>query len=178
MVALRKSILHGRPMAIKAGMRMLDLSDAGIAAWQSRLPSDIKAIIGDDDVSPPEDLLLRLRSSEAEEIPAIVVGDPDMAEALGRARRIRLVAWLVSQAFEQGDDAAAIVDILTGEDDEGSETASSGRILFLEDLRMLNAVIADRIAARVAAPAALMAAAEVAVVLESEATNGYLGGIP
>lgn len=157
---------------------MLDLSEAGMAAWQSRLPEDIKAVIGDDAGAPPADLLQRLRGSEAEEIPALVVGDHALAESLGRARRIRLAAWLVGKAFEEGGDAAAIVDILTGEEDEGGEGASDGRILFLEDIRMINDVIAARVAARVAAPAAMVAAAEVAVVLESEATYGHLGGMP
>ena len=154
--------------------KMVNLGKAAIDAWLSSLPDDVKSLAADDPQPlPSEDLLRKVANAKPSEIVEILVADPEAAQALGRARRLRLVAWLLGTALPKeawGD----VIDALTGEgeDDGGGKLPSCpAHLLFLGDLRAFNDnIIAARTAARIAAPSALAIAAEASVVHEAELT--------
>ena len=176
---------------------MLDLSDASIAAWKAKLPDDLRSALAAEGEGPSGGagaLAAVLTEAAPWQVPEVVRRHPDEVRAFGRARRVRLMAWMAGQAQP---DPAALLRRLTGEapprevssrevsppevsngagDGAGAgEGAGSGGdaggevgVLFLEDIRALAAALAPRLARRMASGETLEAVVQAAVTLESD----------
>lgn len=146
---------------------MLDLSEGSIAAWKSRLPSDVVSALSDSAETASEGsgaLTAALAESPAWQVPEVVRQHPEDVRAFGRARRIRLMAWVARQTFP---DCGAVFRRLT-EDEEGGSGAGAVGLLFLEDIQALAEAMGPRIARRMTSEAAMDAVVQAAVTLESD----------
>jgi hypothetical protein len=155
---------------------MLDLSDGSISKWMSKLPQDVLAALAEGDAPSPGGAPALSAAFGgavgAPQVPDLVREHPDEAKALGRAGRVRLMAWV---ADNSGDNPGPVFRRLVGEvaadDDGGAGSAGSDTvgILFLEDIRSIaRNVTGPRVAARIVDDSSLSMAVEAAATLESD----------
>ncbi len=133
-----------------------DLSEEGIRRWLGVLPADLRACLGDE-AALPDGAAAALAREVSDASPAlaarVLASDPGAVLALGRPRRVRLMAWVVRSALsEEGDEnlpgspvppsATAALSELLGEDEagEGGRSGEAGRILFEDFLAMARAL--------------------------------------
>lgn len=164
------------------------LNAESLTAWSSRLPDDVLGAIAAEGMVPPGGaepggLLLDLEGATPGQVPDIVRRHPEATQALGRAGRIRLMAWITTDPNPGtvlrrlvGDDAVA-----AAEAEGGEESGEAGRdavgILFLEDIRALaEHVVGPRVARRMLDGTSLGLATDAAQTLEGEMTLGR-GGV-
>lgn len=153
---------------------MLDLSEHAMAAWAAKLPDDVRAVISGGDEASPEGsggLRAALASAPPSAVPGIVRGDADGARALGRAGRLRLMAWMAASEERPGAVFSRLVGEGEGEgeDSEGAPGGDPVGILFLEDLKAIaEAVVGPRMSRRMVDDHTLGAVAEAAATLESD----------
>jgi hypothetical protein len=155
-----------------------DLSEHATRAWVAALPDDVRDTLARSDRDPDEmsaprgfaDAIASLGPDDAWRLPEIIREHPEAAKSLGRARRMRLVAWASSVTYP---DSARLLQELTGEDDDGSEQAGSvgeSGILFLEDIRAYAEALGARVARLLASATNIEAVMQSAFTLESEDT--------
>lgn len=151
-------------------MAVPDLSEKALSGWLKLLPADAREAIEDGDPVSGDGgtLATSLVSVAAWQVPDLVRQHPDDAKVFGRARRIRLMAWMSAEAR---DNRGPLFRRLVGEDDETSGGAGTDEIglLFLEDIRALNdKMVAPRLSQRMASENSLDAVVEAAFTLESD----------
>lgn len=132
---------------------MADLSAAAVRAWREKLPADLRAVVPDD-LSGDEATLARIASklaeADAERVPGIVLEHGEMFAAMGRARRVRFLAWLAKRAYPE---SGIVISALIGKesDEQGSTGRQGGGVVapyFLEDLRAFAEALGPRVARR------------------------------
>ena len=150
---------------------MPDLSERSLSAWLAKLPEDLRlAISSDGEVASigSGDLLASLNSVTPLEVPALVRLHSADTRSFGRARRIRLMAWMAKEAGEPAPVFARLTEDETG-DAEGSTGGHADiGILFLEDIKALANALGPRIARRMASNATMAAVIQSAFNLESD----------
>jgi len=126
---------------------MADISADTMKAWRALLPDDLKSVIPDDgggDERRVADLCEALRGAPAAEWPGLVVQHAEAVREMGRARRIKFLAWVSNQTHRMNPRVFA--DIVS-EDDQAGGRSQTG-VLFVEDIRALNEALARRVARR------------------------------
>lgn len=148
---------------------MPDLSDSAMTAWLSKLPADIRSAVqeGDGQAADGGALSAVLSQSQPWQVPELVRSHADGVRGLGRARRIRVMAWMARATYPE---SAGVFRRLTGEDLAEGEVGGDGDVgvLFLEDLKALAAALAPRMVRKMASEATLDAVLQAATTLESD----------
>ena len=140
-------------------MQYLDLSSTHVKAWQALLTGDLKAAIPND-ADPAADaasaaLAEDLRIAAPRRMADLIGQHADLVVGFGRARRIRLLSWMVNRGWP---DTQVARDLMDGDSDsdEGSQSSggaaggsASGRAriapIFREDYNALAAVMKSQI---------------------------------
>ncbi|MFC4235994.1 hypothetical protein ACFOY8_12180 [Thalassospira xianhensis] len=147
------------------------MTEHTFSLWLQKLPEDIReAVLSDGGTSSEGDgiLVSVLRDDVApSQIPELVREYPQDVRAFGRARRIRLMAWMAKKTYP---DSHAVFRKLTGEEEDGSGSNSETGELFLEDIKIFAEVISKRQIQRMASENRLDAVVETAKTLENEIT--------
>lgn len=128
---------------------MIDLRDAYIKEWLSLLPEDVKSSLPDDLESEPDGMqafCMELESSSQMDYPKVILKNSEIIEKMGRTRRIRLLSWVSGKVYPYN---VKVFKAITESDEDDGESASSIKILFLEDIKAINDAIADRLSAKV-----------------------------
>lgn len=139
---------------------MADLSKTGIESWLDRLPADVRSVMeGDIDAAPdPAAINFAAKMDEAANTPEVVEAQEkmlelieangDLFEKLGRARRLRFLAWFVAKTYPDSSQPVRI--LIDGYDDEESQggrgTIGKVSMILAEDLRALVAALGPRAA--------------------------------
>ena len=146
---------------------MPDLSERSIAQWLERLPEDVRSAIADGDVPPLAEggLAAALETAAPFQVPDMVREHSADTHSFGRARRVRLMAWVARQTYPE---SGAIFRRLTGADDDGNEGGDAVGLLVLEDIRALAEALSPRLARRVSSASALDLVVQAAQTLESD----------
>lgn len=149
---------------------MPDLSERSIAAWMRNLPADVLSAVrveGEEASEGSGGLVAALADAAPWQVPDVVRQHAQDARAFGRARRLRLMAWVAKQTYP---DSGGIFRRLTGEDqDEGAVGGEADvGVLFLEDIKAYVEAIAPRLARRMASEATMESVVQAAFTLESD----------
>ena len=103
---------------------MPDYSDEGMKAWRSVLPPDIDGCLGSEGSIGSGALVRSLQATRPEDVPSILPLHVDDLTAFGRARRLRMMAWVLNKVRndddEEGGEATRVLADLIGEDDQGN----------------------------------------------------------
>jgi hypothetical protein len=158
---------------------MPDLGTQAIKRWFRNLPTDVRAVVPDDfggDDVKIKVLVDRLTAAPLAQAASIIREYDLVVAAMGRPRRVRLLAWLSGRISDDAQirDFDAIFDDAEGEG-EGDARPVSGRLLY-EDLRLCNIhVIAARQARHAIDPTSidLVTRSSLAATLET----GFSGGM-
>lgn len=124
----------------------LDLSAVHVRAWLGKLPRDYRAVFGEDippiDENSLADLSEQLGKSSTRGYAAIVRGHGPLVAAMGRPRRVRLLAWLTQMCWPDADKTLRALSDATSA--EGGSGSAGGRSkvapLFLSDLELVAGV--------------------------------------
>ena len=99
---------------------MPDYSAEGMNKWKSVLPPDIAGCLGDSGSEGSGALVSALKDIPPEEIVAILSLYAEDITAFGRARRLRLLSWVLNSLPDDGITQMRILADLIGEDEEGN----------------------------------------------------------
>lgn len=130
---------------------MADLSLNAMAAWLDRLPDDIRSAVGDvaaGDDDRLAELSAVLSAAPADRLSVIVSERADDFMAMGRARRLRFLAWVARRTYPE---SGLLFRALAEDDDEGGQSGGRSKIApyFLEDVKALVNVLGPRVAMQV-----------------------------
>jgi hypothetical protein len=158
---------------------MPNLGAEAIRAWRRNLPPDVRGVVIEDmggDEVRIQSMIDRLTAAPLSQAAGIIRSyDADVA-AMGRARRIRLLAWLMGRVTDDSQ-IRDVLAIFQDDDDatgEGDIRPVAARLLF-EDVRLLaQHVVAPRKAKREIDPTSLdlVLRSSIAVGLESTPPGG------
>ena len=147
---------------------MPDLSSQSLAVWLAKLPDDVREALDDASDAATDGrgaLMTALSTATPLEVPDLVRQHAGEVHGFGRARRVRMMAWMANKAQDPGP----IFTRLTADDTTDGEAGSGNvGILFLEDIKALAAAIAPRIARRMTSEATMEAVIQSAFTLEGE----------
>lgn len=142
-----------------------NISDLSMEFWLSKLPDDVRLalIAPDEQVSlSSSSLLSALETSEAARIPEILQEHLEDAKKMGRARRVRLLAWIACQP-----DRAIIFRKIEEDEKSGGGNQTAG-IMLLEDIRALVTAMSNRIVKQVASEATIDTVLQAAAYIEND----------
>jgi len=130
---------------------MIDLRENAVQSWLRLLPDDLRSVLGE--VTPDQDgnaaaLVGDFGDDPApDDVLAAVEKHQDSILSLGRARRVRFLAWFARRTYPHSTGA---FEILTDED--GGEDGVLGKAgpVFAEDIRAIVAVLGIRAARQIA----------------------------
>lgn len=140
----------------------LDLSASHIRGWWGMLPRDFKAAFGEDVPTGQDDSLRDLAqqmvASSTRGYPDVLWRNADLVAAMGRPRRIRMIAWIVGMCWPESEKVLSVLTAAgTGDAGDAGEAGSGstggrGKIapLFRSDLEALAGPIINRGARAVA----------------------------
>jgi hypothetical protein len=124
---------------------MADLSKETMKRWRELLPADIQSAVPEDftgDETAVYKLCETVRATDLRDMRKVVDAHASLIEGMGRARRIKFLAWLSHKSFPYRVDIFA--DVVSGEGEGGNGRPVS--MLFIEDIKALNEAIAARLA--------------------------------
>jgi hypothetical protein len=153
---------------------MPDLSDRSITAWLAKLPEDVRsalAVEGEVASEGSGGLSAALGGVTPFDVPDLVRVHAGDVRSFGRARRVRLMAWMANSAPEPAPVFARLTDgrsVADGGEGEGSGGASEVGVLFLEDIRALAKALGPRLARLMASAPTMEAVIQSAFTLESD----------
>lgn len=127
---------------------MIDLKKDSMEAWWRLLPSDFKKQVSLDsagDEARLTEISERLAKCSYEEVVEILETDADLFIEMGRARRIRFLAWMASRTYP---DSGALFRTLTSESEDGGDQEGAGKVApyFKEDIVAIVQAIGPRAA--------------------------------
>jgi|HigsolmetaAR206D_1030411.scaffolds.fasta_scaffold00580_7 hypothetical protein len=155
---------------------MVNLDTAAVQAWFDRLPDDARSAMPDG-VDGDETIAMAFvgavgKARDAADVLAAVETHQDSLARMGRARRIRFLAWFAARAYPQDTKA---FDILTGKD-SGDDDGSLGIAapIFRQDIEALVMALGPRAARQIVGPESLglVAGAGYEVASELEMKQG------
>jgi hypothetical protein len=148
---------------------MLDLRKASVEEWIASLPSDVRSVMpaaSGDDFEGLAALQTEIERTPDSRIADLVSRNGEAFKTMGRARRMRFLAWVARRA---SPDAGPIIRAVTSEGgDEGDGDGGHGP-LFLEDLRAFVEALGPRVARLTFSEGAVEAAVQAAYRLQTEA---------
>lgn len=125
-------------------------------AWHGRMPPDVRAAIPEDFREGTDDygaLSERITTAKVEDAHRIVASEADLFRRMGRARRLRFLAWAAKRSTPDRPSAwARLFEKDAGDGTaEGGEAGGVGDVvdLFVDDIRCLSGPLADRVIARI-----------------------------
>lgn len=160
---------------------MPDLGTPAIRRWFRNLPPDVRAVLTDDFGACPDEavrnLVDRLTAAPLEHAAAILRQHDSVVAEMGRARRVRLLAWLSKRIKDPAQIRAfeAVFDEEGGQAGDGSSRPVSARLLYEDVALLVEHSIAPRKSRRELDPASLEVvtrSAQLAVM-----KSGFQGGI-
>lgn len=127
---------------------MIDLKKESMEAWWKLLPSDFKKQVSLEDPGNEGRLVAiseRLAKCSYEEVVEILETDADLFIEMGRARRIRFLAWMASRTYP---DSGALFRSLTSESEDEGDQEGARKIApyFKEDIMAIVQAIGPRAA--------------------------------
>ncbi|MGY3581876.1 hypothetical protein ACVIGB_000053 [Bradyrhizobium sp. USDA 4341] len=159
---------------------MPDLGTPAMRRWFRNLPPDVSAVLTDDLGVCPEEavrsLVDRLTAAPIEQAAEIIRQHDRVVADMGRARRVRLLAWLSKRITDPSHILAyeAIFDEEGGQGD-GSSRPVSARLLYEDVALLVEHCVAPRMSRHALDPAALEVvtrSAQLAVM-----KSGFSGGL-
>ncbi len=134
----------------------LDLSASHVRGWWGMLPRDFKAVFGDEVPGGQDealrDLAQQMAAATTRGYPDVLWRNADLVVAMGRPRRVRLLAWIVGMCWPESDKVLGA--LTSAEAGEGESGGAAGRAkvapLFRSDLEALVGPIINRGARAVA----------------------------
>jgi hypothetical protein len=150
---------------------MPELSGDKIRSWHERLPSDIRSVIPEDFGTNDEacnDVGFTLESIALSVLPDFIHENSEVFAVMGRARRIRVLAWMANRA---GANGSLLLNEIINEEGDGSGDFGTGKVapLFREDLRALAEALGPRMARLQVSGGTLTAVLQAGYVAEAEA---------
>jgi len=125
-------------------------------AWHGRMPADVRAAIPEDFREGTEDyvaLSARISAAKVEDAHRIVASEADLFRRMGRARRLRFLAWAARRSTPDRPSAWARLFEKDAEGEDGGEGTASGLNdivdLFIDDIRCLKDPLAALVVARI-----------------------------
>jgi len=150
---------------------MADLMKDSIQAWLERLPEDVRSAIpdgaaGDEDAAKAVTEGIKGLATP-EQVLEFVDGNGDSFVAMGRARRVRFLAWFASRTYPSRTES--FVALTDGEAGDGGQ-GGRGKVapFFLEDVRALVEALGPRAARGIVDAAAIEAVAGAGYEVQSE----------
>lgn len=134
-------------------MPPLDLTDAHVRDWWGLLPRDLKSAFGDEVPPGREDeyrgFSEQMAAATKRSYADVIWGHADLVAAMGRPRRVRLLAWVVQRCWPESDKVVSLLtDVREGDGEASGAAGGDGRgkiaPLFLSDLESLAGRVIDR----------------------------------
>lgn len=139
---------------------MVRLDKDSISKWTSLLPDDLKDAIAsepDGDEVAAERVSLGLKGMDelsgdarVERILDFVLAEQDAFVDMGRARRVRFLAWISRQPHSMPPKPMTLL-LESGSEDDGDDETGRGRMekvapVFMQDLKAIMAALGPRVA--------------------------------
>jgi len=127
---------------------MADLRKDTMEAWFERLPDDVRSALPDGTAGAEAAGLAVTEGLKGlktpEEILSYVAVNQDSFMDMGRARRVRFLAWLAKRTYPE---KIGVLDVLTDEGGDGGQGVM-GKVapVFLEDIRAIVEALGPRAA--------------------------------
>jgi hypothetical protein len=124
----------------------LDLSSDHISKWRKLLPPNVLAVVGDD-ATPEGDVLLggviaEMEAAAPRRVLSVFDRHADAIVAMGRARRMRLMAWMDNRFMPDTNLARDLMrDFAEDDGDEGGGGRAKIAPLFRAEYEALLAVV-------------------------------------
>ena len=125
-------------------------------AWHGDMPPDVRAAIPEDFREGADEygaLSERISGTKVEDAYRIVASEADLFRRMGRARRLRFLAWAAKRSMPDRPSAWARLFEKDAQS-EGGEAGGSGVgdvvDMFVDDIRCLSAPLATLVIARIA----------------------------
>jgi hypothetical protein len=124
-------------------------------AWHGRMPPDVRAAIPADFRDGTDDygaLSERIASAKVEDAHRIVASEADLFRRMGRARRLRFLAWAAKRSTPDRPSAWARLFEKDSESEGGEGTATGVDDivdLFIDDIRCLKDPLAALVVVRI-----------------------------
>ncbi|KXV00140.1 hypothetical protein AD929_13110 [Gluconobacter potus] len=125
-----------------------DLSQKAMERFVALLPSDLRLIVMADrktSRTPGSAYLSAARSCSPQDVPELCRAHPEDVRLMGRARRLRILAWLAGQP----DNRTLFVDLQKERDSGTGGRAGNGQSvpqLFRDDITAFSGAVAPRVA--------------------------------
>lgn len=123
-------------------------------AWHGDMPPDVRAAIPEDFREGADDYLAlsdRISVAKVEDAYRIVASEADLFRRMGRARRLRFLAWAAKRSTPDRPSAwARLFEKDDGEDGEDGGSAVGDIVdMFVDDIRCLSGPLATLVIARI-----------------------------
>jgi hypothetical protein len=134
---------------------MANLSKTGIESWLDRLPDDVREVMADpiDAAADPAAIAFAAEIAAVEDLAKVldlVENNLALFEGLGRARRIRFLAWFASRTYPESLDLfRVLVEGYDDEDSGGRGAIEKVSMILAEDMRALAAALGPRAARQI-----------------------------
>lgn len=146
----------------------------GLVAWRSKIPDDILICVDDitDEGQDAADFIAKLlpNAQTPDDYLEIVKNNQDKFIEMGRARRLRFLAWCNARLYRDKAERIklniAFTQLDKTEDGSGTGTGSAGPY-FLEDIKAFAEAIAPRAAALIVDEDTLKTISGVGIELEN-----------
>lgn len=133
---------------------MISLTNEDIESWKLIIPDDVKVIF-DSDESTNQDAIDYVnkelpRNGDLEETLSWIMNNQENLTQIGRARRIRILSWILNQNKEQKIELVnfLVEQNFTGENEEESGSSEGGiskiAPVFLQDIKSYAEALSTR----------------------------------
>ncbi|TLX16901.1 hypothetical protein [Rhizobium sp. MHM7A] len=151
------------------------LSKEALEAWRATLPDDVLTCIEtiDDSGQEAADFISKFLPDlkNSDDFSGLVSANREKFMEMGRARRIRFLAWCAAKFHSDKDERLRLISKITetGSSEEGSGSGNqSVGILFLEDIKAFAAAMGPRAAALIVDENTLSTVAGVGLEMASD----------
>lgn len=132
------------------------LGTTEMEAWHGRMPPDVRAAIPEDFRDGADDygaLSERIAAAKVEDAHRIVASEADLFRRMGRARRLRFLAWAAKRSTPDRPSAWARLFEKDSDGEGGGEGTATGVDdivdLFIDDIRCLKDPLAALVVVRI-----------------------------
>jgi hypothetical protein len=151
------------------------LSKEALEAWRATLPDDVLTCIDaiDDSGQDAADFISKFLPDlkNLDDFSGLVSANREKFMEMGRARRIRFLAWCTAKFHSDKDERLRLISKITetgSSEEEGGSGAQNVGILFLEDIKAFAAAMGPRAAALIVDENTLSTVAGVGLEMASD----------
>lgn len=151
------------------------LSKEALEAWRATLPDDVLTCVEtiDDSGQDAADFIAKFLPDlkEVDDFIGMISANREKFMEMGRARRIRFLAWCTAKFHSDKDERLRLISKITetGSSEEGSSSGSQNvGVLFLEDIKAFAEAMGPRAAALIVDENTLSTVAGVGLELASD----------